>query len=214
MWSLVLTQYMFFCILRCRRFARSTALDVAGNNESSRKAPLQEKQPDCPASSTGNYWGTTRGKWFATNSDTNSEFSGSYGYNYWVSTQKEDNGWRLAKYHYGTDLLKSAHNVPLFSECIWIGGYPADSDLPRPSEIPYNSGSGEMNRFLLNRHNSKTNIVTLDGHAATIELRNLWTYKWHREFNVGNAVASREYDFPDWMKLRWRRQVRQIVLLG
>ncbi|MBL7215458.1 MAG: type II secretion system protein, partial [Phycisphaerae bacterium] len=46
-------------------------------------APLQEKQPDCPASSTGNYWGTTRGKWFATNSDTNSEFSGSYGYNYW-----------------------------------------------------------------------------------------------------------------------------------
>jgi hypothetical protein len=28
---------MLFCILRCRRFARSTAFEVAGNNESSRK---------------------------------------------------------------------------------------------------------------------------------------------------------------------------------
>lgn len=36
-WSLVLTRYMLFCILRCRRFARSTAFDVAGNSESSRK---------------------------------------------------------------------------------------------------------------------------------------------------------------------------------
>lgn len=165
-------------------------------------AKLEGVQPDSPNQGDGStyYWGTTKGKWLATNNYTQSQFSGSYGYNYWVSTQDEDVGWRLAKYHFGTDLVKKASNVPLFSGCIWIGGYPMEGDTPRLQKDSFSSGSGEMNRFLLNRHGGMTNIVFLDGLAQKVALQDLWSLRWHREFNTRNSLTSPEYVWPDWIE--------------
>ncbi len=165
-------------------------------------AKMEGVQSDSPNQGDGttHYWGTTKGKWMATNNYTGSQFSGSYGYNYWVSTQEEDVGWRLSRYHFGSDLVKGASNSPLFSGCTWIGAYPDDGDMPRPQEVPYSGGNGEMNRFLLNRHNGNATIVFLDGLAQRVKLTDFWTLKWHREFNTRTNLADPGYDWPDWME--------------
>ena len=78
--------------------------------------------------------GTEKNLWYCENtfSTPTRVYTGSYGYNYWVSTQKNDVGWRLAKYHWGSDMVRGNQgNVPLFTDSVWIGGYPLDTDNPR-----------------------------------------------------------------------------------
>jgi len=43
--------------------------------------------PGATILSDGRYWGTTDTRWYAVNSFTGRQFKGSYGLNYWVSTQ-------------------------------------------------------------------------------------------------------------------------------
>jgi len=150
------------------------------------------------------YWGNESYKWYVTNLYTKSEFEGSYGLNYWVSTQKNDVEWRLARYHWGDDLTKSRSQVPLFIGCVWTGGYPLHTDTPRVCEQLLRSGSGAMPRFLLDRHLRSTNAIFLDNSSRAVGLKELWTLKWHREFNTRGYWTTtggvRSTDWPEWMR--------------
>jgi len=176
-------------------------------NEKIFSCPTTKQGPalDTEILSGGYYWGTTDTKWYAINSFTGREFKGSYGLNYWVSTQQNDVGWRLARYHWGSDLSKSRQTVPLFMDCIWIGGYPLDTDAPRSSEeAKRGAGSGEMNRFLLDRHHRNTNGIFLDNSCRKVGLKELWTLKWHREFDTRNfhttAGGITANYWPQWIR--------------
>jgi len=151
----------------------------------------------------GTWWGNRDFQWHSVNSYTMREFDGSYGLNYWISTQPKDVGWRLARYHYGNDLTRSRSNVPLFADCTWIGGYPLDDNGPRYTEEG-DDGSGEMNRFLLNRHHGNINVIFLDSTVRTIGLKGLWALKWHREFDTRNCLTlaggAEHSGWPEWMR--------------
>ena len=61
-----------------------------------------------------------------------------------------------------------------------------------------------MNRFCVNRHDGATNGVFVDFSVRKIGLKQLWTLKWHRNYDTmgvwtmaGNAQPS---DWPAWMK--------------
>jgi len=173
-------------------------------NETIFSCPTTKKGPgpNVKTGSNGLYWGNTLFRWYAINSYTNREFKGSYGLNYWVSTQSDDVGWRLSRYHWGNDLTKSRSQVPLFAGCTWIGGYPLDDNSPKYSED--GDGSGEMNRFLLDRHHGNTNAIFLDNSTRKVGLKELWVLKWHREFNTRNSWTitgeATSAQWPEWMR--------------
>lgn len=138
--------------------------------------------------------------WHAYNSSRDKDYFGSYGLNYWVNTKGSNTSWAGENY-FGTDLFRfSSSNIPLFSDNAWIGGYPDDDDAPRAKETdPYGVSKAEMNRVLMKRHRGGVNVVFLDGSCIKSELKELWTYKWHRNFDLGNPFTQSSYTWPDWV---------------
>ncbi|MHC4520372.1 MAG: hypothetical protein ACYTAS_17435 [Planctomycetota bacterium] len=61
-----------------------------------------------------------------------------------------------------------------------------------------------MKRFCLDRHGGFTNVLLMDGGTRRVGLKEMWTLKWNRDFDVngpwtraGGVVAS---DWPEWMR--------------
>jgi len=61
-----------------------------------------------------------------------------------------------------------------------------------------------MKRLCLNRHNGYVNGVFLDFSVRRIGLKELWTFKWHRNFDTSGiwtkAVGAGADDWPEWMR--------------
>lgn len=53
-----------------------------------------------------------------------------------------------------------------------------------------------MNRFCINRHNGTVNALFLDWSIRRIGLKQLWTLKWNRTYNVNADPPVR----PPWTK--------------
>lgn len=162
-------------------------------------AVKEEKQPGSLPSTAGSYTGVVNSKWYVVTESTNREFRGSYGYNYWVSNQVKNIYLNLENYWRSDLLLGDRSIIPLFADCMWIGGYPSDGDTPRGNEDP-RVWSPQMNRFLENRHNGGLYICFIDGSAKKAGLKEIWTYKWHRQFNTSNKVTNAGYVWPEWVE--------------
>ena len=170
-------------------------------NEELYNCPSTKSQWDTQNSAT-EIWGNTREGWRLKTPSTQREFYGSYGYNYWVSSQQEDAGRHPKEYHWGTDIVKSNANVPVFGDCTWIGGFPYDDEQPRSQEEYTRGAGGEMGRFVLKRHRKNgINCLFLDQTTRRIRVKDLWGLKWHREFDSKrNSSIRKDTDWPEWIK--------------
>jgi len=139
------------------------------------------------------------------------DWAGSYGINDWVYNPAPGvtATWNvpITGKNYNSPDVQSADEVPLFLDCIHIGGIPfAFDEPPELPQSPYYSNSN-MARFCMDRHGNGTlNGVFLDGHARSIGCKELWTLKWQREFNrqnprtlAGGATKSRWESEAPWM---------------
>jgi hypothetical protein len=61
-----------------------------------------------------------------------------------------------------------------------------------------------MGHYCINRHEGSVNSVFLDFSVRRVGLKEMWTLKWHRNFDTtgpwttaGNVQPS---DWPQWMK--------------
>ena len=134
--------------------------------------------------------------------------NGSYGLNDWVlstwpgiSEESEKQLWR-------TPNVKEASRVPMFldSSIMYLANPdPMDPPPAYEGDVVMGTGpsSGEMKRFCVNRHNRHCQGVFLDLATQKLGLKQLWTLKWHREFDTegpwtkaGGATAE---DWPAWM---------------
>jgi len=164
-----------------------------------------------------NAWGIA---WGNTNSGFTNGMMGSYGFNGWLyryggGTGGDDNSL-LA--NAGTGAQNGPHNlpwdtnrakeslwqlpavgpaaeIPTFSDSNWVDGWPHESDrIPDPGftlMTGQKSGAEAMRRLYLSRHGSaKINVSFLDGHAETVEVRNLWTLKWHRRWSTPDPLPT------------------------
>jgi hypothetical protein len=61
-----------------------------------------------------------------------------------------------------------------------------------------------MVRFCLNRHDGFVNGLFLDFSTRKIGLKELWTFKWHRQFDPQGpwttAGGCQPSDWPAWMR--------------
>ena len=77
------------------------------------------------------------------------------------------------------------------------------------SEPPVYSGEianwhqDSMKRFCINRHNGFVNCLFLDWTIRKVGLKELWTLKWHKKFDINGpwtiAGNAQPEDWPQWM---------------
>jgi prepilin-type N-terminal cleavage/methylation domain-containing protein len=149
--------------------------------------------PFDPATS-GDWWGTFD--------------AGSYGINDWCSAPPEsaDDIWGLDKaLTWRTITVKGASKIPLYLDCAYLDGFPMELDYPPQWPDDYNDWSlNAMKLFCMDRHSGTINGVFVDLTARPIALKQLWTLKWHRNYNTAGpwttAGGMRPEDWPEWMK--------------
>jgi prepilin-type N-terminal cleavage/methylation domain-containing protein len=99
-------------------------------------------------------------------------------------------------------------SVPLIGDGgVWDGHPKHLDDPPEYDGAPIVTGSGEHNemlRFCINQHEGGINIAFMDWSARKVGLKELWTLKWHRNFNMSGpwtqAGGVMPENWPDWMR--------------
>ncbi len=139
---------------------------------------------------------------------------GSYGMNGYIRTAE------FAQQIPSTERLQSwtpphvrgAANVPVFFDCLrdetWPGrGFEEIEGIgpPPPREGDWMDAPTRRQAWLcINRHDGGINSVFMDGSVRKVGLKELWTLKWHRQYNTANrwtkAGGVRLEDWPRWMR--------------
>lgn len=146
------------------------------------------------------------------------EYVGSYGPNGWMCNHQpgastvwgrptKDKQGRIM--HWKTPNVKGANNIPLFTGMWWVDAWPLDTDQPpmlttSTMAIPDRPNINEMERVCVNRHDGFVNGVFCDWSVRKIGLKELWTLKWHRTYDVSGpwtkAGGISPSDWPEWMR--------------
>ena len=142
---------------------------------------------------------------------------GSYGLNGWICNPPPGKtdlwGRGPAENYWGTDGFAGANNVPLILDCMWFEGWPRHTDEPAPDEDwlgnrvdqdTMKPNQNEMRRFCVNRHQGCVNVLFMDWSVRRVGLKELWTLKWHRNYDVNGpwtrAGGIQPMGWPGWMR--------------
>ncbi len=131
---------------------------------------------------------------------------GSYGINICVTDPLPGReGDRPAEWYFRSRDVRGAANIPLFLDDYHWDTRPHHTDAPPQYEGQVDGWStNAMKMLCLNRHNGHTNSVFVDFSSRTIGLKELWTLKWNREFDVTGSWTTaggvQPGDWPEWMK--------------
>ena len=133
--------------------------------------------------------------------------SGGYGLNGWLDDTPEEileteghdtaNSWRTMDHSGGS-------KIPLMADALWYTGRPEAHDLPPKDRYNYRYDdlnemaselSNHMQRFTVNVHDEKLNVLFMDGMVKTIGPKELWRLKWHKNYDTGTPLP----EWPEWM---------------
>lgn len=128
----------------------------------------------------------------------------SYAPNAWMMNPK-DGTWGAPrtdpKVFWGKiERVTAPYTVPFFSDARWVDVWPDDTDTPRDQEWGGSGGTGYMQTVTLTRHGIRTNVVFMDGSCSRIDIKDLWSLKWHKEFQLNNAYTRESPPWPIWMQ--------------
>ncbi|MHC4148718.1 MAG: type II secretion system protein, partial [Planctomycetota bacterium] len=119
---------------------------------------------------------------------------GSYGMNGWLEDPPEvwqgmephpaENFWKHIS------VVRGTGNIPMFLDSAWPFAGPDDDNIP-PKWDGDMTGPGweepelaQMKVFCLNRHDGALNGLFVDCSVRRIGLKELWTLKWHRNYDT------------------------------
>jgi prepilin-type N-terminal cleavage/methylation domain-containing protein len=136
---------------------------------------------------------------------------GSYALNGWVCERMVEvdghtkvgtaNGTPI---YWGTPYVKQASNIPLFIDSSHGIVLPDHREAPPQSEGADSGVSPMMVALCINRHRRGTNMLSMDWSVRKVGLKELWTFKWHRQYDTGGpwtkAGGVRPEDWPEWMQ--------------
>jgi len=136
---------------------------------------------------------------------------GSYGINEWCANPPADwdDYWGFpSKYAWRSLAVKGAGNIPLFLDCLYVDGFPLHVDEPPEYLGQYDGGTScwstnAMKIYCIDRHSAGINGLFADTSVRKIGLKELWTLKWHRKFNLTGPWTTlggvKPGDWPEWM---------------
>jgi len=133
-------------------------------------------------------------------------FRASYGFNGWLFCRDFDASIPIRT---RLRLLTGMNTFPLRSRA----GIPVVIDSTEPYSHPNvrqpppaweDNGDNSMGPFSINRHNEHINGLFLDWSVRRIGIKELWTLKWHLQFDTLNrwtkAGGVQPEDWPEWMR--------------
>ncbi len=139
--------------------------------------------------------------------DLSTNLRSSYGLNCWTYNNTDNNDqWSSLRWKKDAG-LNNSRNIPVLLDCKWRGGYPLHTDIPLKSgdriadadgDLLDGGGNvGEMCHFQMKRHKHGINAAFLDYSVRGVEPIELWSLKWHREFDTHYADSNITWE--DWM---------------
>ncbi len=169
------------------------------------KPQINENGVQAPTLNIFNSWGIFTGAALGENG-----VSGSYGINGYCLIP--DNVTSSSTYESGVKVLqngwlrageKGSSDAPWWVEALRFDLWPLPTEAPAENEFAA-WGGNTMARCCINRHQGFLNAGFMDWSVRKVGLKELWTLKWHKNFNIrgpytiaGGVQAS---DWPDWIK--------------
>ena len=131
----------------------------------------------------------------------------SYGLNLWMHNVKSDWQGRNKQWHWKRlQNIKRAGEVPMFLDSMWRGGGPhwvATKATQPPEENGKWYGYGyEMSHFAIDRHSGGVNSLFSDGSVRKLRVKELWSQKWHKEFDTQKAQTMPASWWGPWLSKR------------
>jgi prepilin-type N-terminal cleavage/methylation domain-containing protein/prepilin-type processing-associated H-X9-DG protein len=132
---------------------------------------------------------------------TSSDFYGSYGIN---ENILDGNHWTNARGQYwGGFYVKGTNNIPVCLDCSWMYIDPEHLDVPPEYHDIFVAGTS-ISSLCINRHGGGINSLFMDWSVRKVGLKELWTLKWHRNFDTTGpwtkAGGVQPEDWPEWMR--------------
>lgn len=134
----------------------------------------------------------------------------SFGQNNWMLNPRGTTGTvqgREVEWHWRTMNVKRASEIPVFADTMWRGGGPKTTGVkgdPPRVDGEWSGAGAEMKHFCIDRHEGTNNHLFLDWSVRSVGLKELWTLKWHKEFNTAGhwtrAGGVMPSDWPEWMQ--------------
>ncbi len=147
--------------------------------------------------------GTTFTAWWSLTGDEPIH-SGSYGINGRVKYIGRD--WTTCgKAPWGAADAAAVASTPVLGDSaanfVWID---SPDDAPPPEEdLPF-TPNGLYRPEGINRHSQTVNYLFLDWSVRKVGLKELWTLKWHKDFDTAGpwtrAGGVQPQDWPEWMR--------------
>ncbi len=134
---------------------------------------------------------------------------GSYAINEWVYDSPDTSGGRSLEFYWRNTGHKGLSNVPVMGDgSVRSDIQPFPNDTPPTYEGEPRTGVGtagnEMRLYCIDRHDGAVNLLFMDWTARAVGLKELWTLKWHRQFDVTGpwtrAGGVQPSDWPRWMQ--------------
>jgi prepilin-type N-terminal cleavage/methylation domain-containing protein/prepilin-type processing-associated H-X9-DG protein len=124
------------------------------------------------------------------------EFRCSYGFNDWVLHRGFNDSPTRSWRGLDTSSVRGKANTPVLLDSSDHAGQPD----PDEGSVPPRGMGG----FCINRHDGFINGLFLDWSVRKIGLKELWTLKWHMQFDTANewtrAGGVQPEDWPEWMR--------------
>jgi prepilin-type N-terminal cleavage/methylation domain-containing protein len=134
----------------------------------------------------------------------------SFGQNCWLYNpppEVREIQQRPSAWDWRTMNVRHAGEIPVFADTMWRGGGPFPSG-PRGDPPDFNgqwiNADAEMRHFCIDRHHATINHLFLDWSVRPVGIKELWTLRWHRQFDRQGrwtkAGGVQTADWPLWMR--------------
>jgi len=135
---------------------------------------------------------------------------GSYGYNgYLLRVHESGNsntllGGGQAKYLNWIHVppVRSSVEVPVIFDSVWPSAWPKETDAV-PNNLYADTGAppalsigNNWTRLCVARHGMAINVGFMDGHVSTVPLPDLWTLRWHNDWNLSKPQITGPTGYP------------------
>jgi len=130
-------------------------------------------------------------------------YFGSYGINGFIGKTESDSP--IYRGMWNTSLVPDAGCVPVLFDCMSpLAWYRLGDKEWTPPEYEGAWPEISMNYACIERHVGGINSLFMDWSVRKVGLKELWTLKWHREYNTRGpwtkAGGVRPEDWPQWMR--------------
>ncbi|MBN1362298.1 MAG: type II secretion system protein [Sedimentisphaerales bacterium] len=158
-----------------------------------------------PGSSAGGF------QWHAhTETDANGvtsswSYSCSWSNSWSYSSHVDVNDTQDAGRYWSATHAKGASKIPLVLDCWWLYAHcRAEDPPPLDDAIPRVDLSRRANYLCMDRHHGGIGAVFLDTSVRKVGLKELWTLKWHPQYNVDGpwtrAGGVQPENWPKWLR--------------